>query len=451
LLGTPRDATGRGKRYDDGTYLPASVMSLPNHKSSLLAIVGPGMIVAATGVGAGDLATGAFTGSMLGVAVLWAVVVGATLKYTINEGLARWQLVTGQTLLEGVARHLGRWAIALFLAYLVFWSYFVASILMSACGAAMHALAPIKDAQTDKVIYGLAHSAIAVALIWLGGYRWFERVMSACVAVMFVVVVGAAIAIGPDWAAVLRGLVFPQIPHADGQGVSWTIALMGGIGGTVTVLGYGYWIREEGRTGESDIRTCRLDLATGYAMTALFGIGMVIIGSELLAIDEDPSKGTRFVHKIGEEMSARLGAIGPAVRWAFLLGAWAAVFSSLLGVWQSVPLIFADSWRLLLGREGDAKESADLTRSRAYLVYQLALASIPAVGLFYSFVHLQKFYSIVGACFIPILAAVLLALNSRKSLLGQWRNSWWSLATLVAALALFAWAAALEIQSQLAG
>jgi Mn2+/Fe2+ NRAMP family transporter len=428
-------------------------MSTSSRQPSLLAIIGPGMIVAATGVGAGDLATGAFTGSMLGVAVLWAVVVGATLKYTINEGLARWQLVTGQTLLEGVARHLGRWAIALFLAYLVFWSFFVASILMSACGAAMHAMAPLVDAQTDKVIYGLVHSAISVGLIWLGGYRWFERIMSACVAVMFVVVVGAAIAIGPDWLAVLRGLVVPRIPQADGQGVSWTIALMGGIGGTVTVLSYGYWIREEGRTGESDIRTCRLDLAVGYAMTALFGIGMVIIGSELLSIDEDPSKGTRFVHKIGHEMAARLGTIGPVVRWAFMLGAWAAVYSSLLGVWQSVPLIFADSWRLLVGRdrEKNAKEAEDLTRSRPYLVYQVALASIPAIGLFYSFVHLQKVYSIVGACFIPILAAVLLALNSRPSLMGKWRNSWWSLTTLIAALAMFAWVALLEIRSQLAG
>ena len=41
---------------------------------SLLAMIGPGILVAATGVGAGDLATGALTGSRLGVAVLWAVV-----------------------------------------------------------------------------------------------------------------------------------------------------------------------------------------------------------------------------------------------------------------------------------------------------------------------------------------------------------------------------------------
>ena len=39
-------------------------------RRGLLRIVGPGVLVAATGVGAGDLATGAFTGSKLGVAIL---------------------------------------------------------------------------------------------------------------------------------------------------------------------------------------------------------------------------------------------------------------------------------------------------------------------------------------------------------------------------------------------
>ena len=214
-----------------------------------LTVIGPGLLVAATGVGAGDLATGAFAGSHLGTAVLWAVVVGAALKFTVNEGLARWQLATESTLLEGVGQHFGRWAIALFLPYLLLWSFFVASALMGACGAAMHALLPWQDARTDKIVYGIGHSLAAVALIRLGGFRLFEGVMSACLAAMFAVVVASAVAIGPDWHSILSGLLIPRIPHADGKGLSWTIALMGGIGGTVTVLSYGYWIRVEGRRG----------------------------------------------------------------------------------------------------------------------------------------------------------------------------------------------------------
>ncbi|MGD8528679.1 MAG: Nramp family divalent metal transporter, partial [Methyloceanibacter sp.] len=70
-------------------------------RPSLVAMVGPGLLLAATGVGAGDLATGSFVGSLLGTAVLWAVVVGALMKFFVTEGLARWQIATGETLLEG--------------------------------------------------------------------------------------------------------------------------------------------------------------------------------------------------------------------------------------------------------------------------------------------------------------------------------------------------------------
>ncbi len=37
---------------------------------------------------------------------------------------------------------------------------------------------------------------------------------------------------------------------------------------------------------------------------------------------------------------------GPPLRWVFLVGFWGAVFSSLLGVWQSAPYLFADFLRL---------------------------------------------------------------------------------------------------------
>ena len=57
--------------------------------------IGPGLLLAATGVGGGDLATGSFVGSLLGTVVLWAVVVGAFLKFVVTEGIARWQLATG--------------------------------------------------------------------------------------------------------------------------------------------------------------------------------------------------------------------------------------------------------------------------------------------------------------------------------------------------------------------
>ena len=78
-------------------------------KRSLLSLVGPGLLVAATGVGAGDMLTASLGGSALGVAIVWAAVVGAFFKWFLNEGIARWQMATGTTLLEGWVTLLGGW------------------------------------------------------------------------------------------------------------------------------------------------------------------------------------------------------------------------------------------------------------------------------------------------------------------------------------------------------
>ncbi len=418
-------------------------MSIENR--SPLRIIGPGLLVAATGVGAGDLATGAFTGSKLGVAVLWAVALGAGLKFLLNEGLARWQLATGTTLLEGSVAHFGRAVQWFFLAYLLFWSFFVGSALMSACGVTAHAILPVFGPRGDKVLYGLVHSGTAVALIKLGGYRLFEKVMAVCVAVMFVLIVVTAVAVKPSWAEVGAGLVWPTIPQMHAEGIPWTIALMGGVGGTLTILCYGYWIREEGRRGVEQLNVCRIDLAVGYSATALFGMAMVVVGSTVQVAEG----GATLI----ADLSARLDAVlGPAARWAFLVGAWSAVFSSLLGVWQSVPYLFADFWLLMGNRRSPAARRTVDTRSLPYQVYLVLLATTPAVGLWMTFELAQKLYAIVGATFIPLLALALLVLNGQAAAVGrQHRNPWFVSLLLIGAVGFFVLFGWLEIQSRLAG
>jgi len=405
----------------------------------LLSVLGPGILVAATGVGAGDLATAAFTGNKLGLAILWAVVVGALIKYVLNEGLARWQLVTGDTLLEGAVRHFGKPVLWAFLAYLVIWSFFVAAVLMSACGVAAHAICPVFDAAAqDKVFYGLLHSVLAILLIKMGGYRLFSRVMGLCIAVMFAVVVTTAIALAPAWPQVLTGLVLPRIPQIQGEGIPWTVGLMGGIGGTVTVLCYGYWIREEGRESAEALRTCRIDLAAGYGMTALFGLAMVVIGHQIGPVQ---GRGAGLIANIADVLKSQLGSLGPGMRWAFLIGAWGAIFSSLLGVWQSVPYLFADLWQQMRhARYTDSPDRPKVnTRSGAYQFYLYALAIIPALGLcLLGFEHVVKWYSIIGALFIPMLALALLVLNGRSQwITPQHRNSRLCTLLLVASLVFF--------------
>ena len=408
-----------------------------------LSILGPGLLVAATGVGAGDLATAGFAGSKLGVGILWAVLVGSFFKYVLSEGITRWQLATGQTLVEGAVDRLGRPVQYLFLGYLVVWSFLVAAALMSACGVASHALLPLhSDPATGKIIHGVLWSLIGVLMVRLGGYRLFEQVMRVCIGLMFCTVVVSAVRLAPDWGDVIAGLVWPAIPQSDGQGLGWTLALMGGVGGTVTILCYGYWIREEGRAGVKDLRVCRLDLAAAYVVTALFGVAMVIIGSPV----EVQGSGATLLIRLAERLTESLGPWGG---WAFLLGAWGAIFSSLLGAWQSIPYLFADLTSLM-GAKGTAQRRRVDPDSRFYRGCMYAMATIPMLGLWVGFARMQKTYAIVGVLFVPMLAAALLRMNGKAGWIGsRYRNRLWTTAVLVSVLLFFLFAGYLGIDAAL--
>src|SRR5688572_25074688 len=160
---------------------------MSDRNRGLLATLGPGILVAATGVGVGDIAGAGFAGSHLGYAVLWAAVLGAFVKFVVNEGLTRWQLATGQTLLEGAVLRFGRPVQWLFLVYLLVWSWWVGSALITACGVAGQALFPVfAHAPTGIKFWGIAHSLAAVMLILLGGFKRFTQAMTALLAFTFV-------------------------------------------------------------------------------------------------------------------------------------------------------------------------------------------------------------------------------------------------------------------------
>jgi Mn2+/Fe2+ NRAMP family transporter len=60
--------------------------------------VGPGIMAAATGVGAGDLVATMVAGSRFGYTLLWAVLVGTIFKLALAEAVGRWHLTSGRTI-----------------------------------------------------------------------------------------------------------------------------------------------------------------------------------------------------------------------------------------------------------------------------------------------------------------------------------------------------------------
>jgi len=371
-------------------------------------IIIPGVLTAMTGVGVGDLATASFAGNKLGVAIVWAVLLGAFFKYVVSTGFVKWQLATGESIIDSCIKRYKIIFQVLFGAYFFLWSYFVGGALISACGTTMANLLPIfSDPNTGKIVFGIVHTLVAILLIKLGGYKIFSKIMGFMAVLLFGSVLISVIALQPDFIEILKGLVIPVIPSGNGEGVSWTIALIGGVGGTLTIISYGYWINQEDRKGTSWLSSCRLDLGIGYLLTAVFGISMVVIGAMTRA---DGTK-LNLLLNIANNLEEKLGT---AFKYIFLIGSWGAVFSSMLGVWQSVPQIFVD---------GFVRNRSKETEKKAYNIYLVLLGVVPILALLVKFVTIQKIYSFYGAFFVPFLAVILLVLNNSKTMKDKGMNN----------------------------
>jgi Mn2+/Fe2+ NRAMP family transporter len=368
--------------------------------------LGPGLIVAATGLGAGDIVAAAVAGAQYGTTLVWVVLAGGLLKFCLNEGIGRWQLVTGMTLLEGWFTYLPGFIKAYFTLYLLLWSFMVAAAMMAATGLGAYALWPVLSVPQ----WGALHAVVTLAIVWSGKWALIETLMKFCIALMFVAVLGCAALVLPNTPGLLAGIFRPGIP--DGSVVT-IVSVMGGIGGSVTIMSYGYWMREAGWKGSGMLATMRWDLGVSYALTALFAVCVIVLGA---GVRPEVIQGNGMAVAFADQLVPYTGQTG---RWLFLLGFWGAVWSSMLGVWHGVPYLFANlvahyrrGLRVGLSGLSPSAPNTPLSRTREYRLYLLAMCFLPMILLvFRAPVQIVRLYTIAGALFMPLLAVLLLYLN----------------------------------------
>ncbi len=399
-------------------------VALPIGWRARLRQVGPGIMAAATGVGAGDLVATMVAGSRYGYTLLWAVILGTAFKLALGEAVGRWHLTSGQTLLAGL-RTLGKWALIYFGAYAVVWGFVYGATAMSASGLPLNALFPFLSVRYWAMLCGIA----GFLLVWFGRYALLEKIMTVFIGVMFVTVVGTAVLVTPKLGDLFTGFV-PRLP--DGSMV-YVLGLIGGVGGTITMAAYGYWTLAKGWRGPRWLPMMRTDNAVGYATTGIFVIAMLIVGAELL-VGQEVVTGDKGLLLLGDILVADYG------QWAripFLIGFFAVSFTSVIGVWHGVSLLFADCWRTLR-----TSGTGPLEGGPAYKAYVLWLTFPPMALLFLDQpFQLTIAYGALGALFMPFLAATLLVLLNSKRVDRSGRSGWVSNTMLVACLVLFAYLA----------
>jgi len=373
-------------------------------------IVGPGLVVAATGVGAADLIATTVAGSKYGYALLWSVIAGCIMKVILVEGAGRYTLATGNTIFEGWSS-LGKWTSWYFGPYIVIWGFVYGAAAMAGTGLALYSLFPF----FSVAVWGIISGLLGMALVWSGKYDLFEKVLTVMVILMFISMVAAAAFTVPNLGEIVRGLV-PHIPEGAMINV---LSVAGGVGGTITLAAYGYWLREKGWDTPRYMKVMQIDNGVAYLVTGIFVVATLIVGAELLysaniAIGGGDQGMVDLATVLGERYGTWMSKL-------FLIGFWSAAMSSLVGVWNGVSLMFADFLGHVQGKPHNDPDR--LAGGRYYKFYIVWLTIPPMVMLFLGQpVYLILAYGVLGALFMPFMSVTLLWILNTNRVPKQWRN-----------------------------
>ena len=401
-------------------------------------IVGPGLVVAATGVGAADLIATTVAGSKYGYALLWAVIAGCFMKVILVEGAGRFSLASGRTIFEGWSS-LGRWTHWYFGPYIVIWGFVYGAAAMAGTGLALYSLFPAIGVAPWGILSGL----IGMALVWSGRYDLFERVLTVMVLLMFVAMVAAAALTLPNLGEIVAGLV-PRIPRG---GLINVLSVAGGVGGTITVAAYGYWLREKGWATPRFMRVMRIDNSVAYLVTGIFVVSTLIVGAELLhsagiAIGGGDQGMVDLAGVLGQRYGIWMSKL-------FLLGFWAAAMSSLVGVWNGVSLMFADFLGHVQGKPHDHPDRLAGGRYYRFYVFWLTVPPMPMMLLGQP-IYLVLAYGVLGSLFMPFMSVTLLWILNSDRVPARWRNGPFANVMLAICTLAFAALAVNEIVTRLA-
>jgi Mn2+/Fe2+ NRAMP family transporter len=388
------------------------------------------------------MVTSLAAGTQFGTVLIWAIILGAVLKFALTEGLGRWYMATKTTILEGW-HSMGWWASIYFIVYLALVTFFFGAAAPSASALATTAMFP---GLMPFWVWAVLHSVVfGFGICILGRYGIFERVMEIFVGVMFLTVVGLAVLLTPSLGELAMGTIVPRMPEGS---LPFVLAVIGGVGGTFTLVSYTYWVRERGWRQPSWIPMMRTDLSVGYIATGIFMVAMLVIGAELLFANGTSISDEGGLVALSDPISERFG---PIASWLFLIGFWAAATSSITGAWNGGAYIFGDLVRTLRRVPEDQGEEY-LSEKGVFFRGFLVWITFPPLLLltFDEPVAIVIIYASLGALFMPFLAVTLLwLLNLRVE--REYRSGLLSNLVLGAALLLFIYVATQEIIGALGG
>ncbi len=414
----------RSRQYPDGTQARKDKKSPLFHNWTVS--LGPGLVYILTALGAGDIVSNATAGATFGYQLIWALGMTLIFRFVWVNTSAKYVLVTGESLFTGYGRlgHSVVWVILISLLPLRhLYNLYVILIIGSSADLLFHL-----PTQWSAQIWTCFFTFVGFAMMFWGGYPVVESFCKFLVGGMGASLLLAALLSKPDPAAILQGTFIATLPQAQGlySAVLIVMALIGAEVGSTANLTYPYFIIEKGWKNASYLKRQRFDLA--------FAIGCMFVMGGLLQI---AAAGT--IHPLGLDVKdandlARIfsetqGVVGWAI---FCLGLWGASFSTFVGANIGSALIVTDVCRTFvpgLKRSVEREKERYTTKNDPIYRWTIIFWSFSPLYIIFtgvSPVWLVLTVSAFTVVLIPILVISLLLITNDKSLMGKYKNGWFT-------------------------
>ena len=382
----------------------------------MLSVVGPGIFAIGYTIGTGSVTSMAKAGADYGLGLLWVLALSCLFSGVLMEAYGRMAAVTGETSLSAIRDHLpcGKLFAWLVFAGVVMGQYTcLGGILTLSSGA----ISEMTGGRVPLFAVSCAISAVMYAVLMVGRYSVFEKVLAFFVGVMAVTFLVSVFVTAPDAATIARAAK-PVLP-TDGKSLLMFAAFVGTTMAAPTFVTRPLLVREKGLTA-ADAGRQRLDAAFSAAMMFVVSGSVVFVATGALWAQ---GKGIDRILDIAATLEPLAGRAGVAI---FMLGVLSAGLSSAFPIMMVAPMLLSDM------RCGRLEAGGPLFRWTCLAACLWGLV-VPALGG--NPVAVTVAAQVSNVFVLPLTVLAIMLLLNRKQLMGEHRAGAWANAGLALALA----------------
>jgi len=436
---------------------PEAIKAPPHKLSQAVRQIGPGLILAASIVGTGELINTTSLGAKAGFSLLWLILLSCVIKVFVQVELGRYAITHGKTTLAAFDSLPGpragvSWLCWLWLVMMLTTQAQIAAM-EGTVGQAAHMAFPrasraVADAagamvaswgpylSTHEEHFWAAVTTLAAVLLLLsGGYRRLERITTVLVAAVTLFTVASVLVL--QWTSFR--ITLPDLEHGLELAVPPAAVVLAfsafgitGVGASELVA-YPYWCIEKGYARFTGVRSedgswaerargwtrvMQLDAWFSMVVFTVATVAFYFLGAAVLHPQGLDPKGPEMITTLSHMYlhpltGTPLAWLRPFTRVGFLVGAWAVLFKTLYVATAGNSRLTAD----FLQRLGLPQAAGPAHRERLVKLFCVLYPTL-SLGLYYAFREPQgliKAGGIAQALMLPFIAGATIYLRRRDT------------------------------------